>query len=236
MVRLYKEIATKILTCLLELKLNGHDLADVEDKACDCWYNRIAGNQQDAAVIQAIGSYVNQKSNRAATVRDVETIDDLINIMVKQLTFEQDSGDIIDALVETVRLPYARNVLSGKTIDELRKAILIPSEIVGLKDRLIKRELSCVSCGHEFTNAEIGVISKEDAGVEIFCAKCAYPTHVACVVCKRTTKLSTEILDLFDKGMKCNVCTSSRLAPRSDEDDEPDIDNNFDEDEPLLEA
>jgi hypothetical protein len=89
-------------------------------------------------------------------------------------------GSLIDQIVELLKEPYSRNVLSGKTLNALRRAILLPEEMAKVAEAF-RKELACAACGKTFVNTEMAIF---EAGppVAFFCTRCTIPSFAACKV------------------------------------------------------
>jgi len=89
--------------------------------------------------------------------------------------------DLIDTIVRTIGLPYARNAIAGSSLDSLRAAILLPEEIVNLKTSL-EKETFCVSCGHKFMSGEMATYNGVSRGSRGFlCTRCTQPSYMASI-------------------------------------------------------
>jgi hypothetical protein len=88
-----------------------------------------------------------------------------------------DTADLIETLAEKLTSPYARNILGGSLLNELRKKILIPEEHAKLRETLALAVVKC-ACGHEFFNRESVTWSGD--GPLIQCRRCSRPNYVVC--------------------------------------------------------
>ena len=139
------------------------------------------------------------------------SLDELAKDIVDQLSQPKRDGDLIDTIVSAIGLPHAGSVLSGRTIDTLRRAILLPDEIVGLRTRLAEQELHCSSCGRPFGSNEMVTFVKNmtsHASPFLYCASCRLPSTRACVSCHDTNKvmLSASVLRSMQKACTCDAC------------------------------
>jgi len=115
-------------------------------------------------------------------------LEDLIqNLQEQVLQLKQneneETGSLIERAVNILGLPYARNQLSGRTIDTLRRALLLPQELANTGTALTQRELSCVSCGRTMRGGEMASIHIDHGTMSLMCFQCFQPTFVACRNC-----------------------------------------------------
>ena len=105
---------------------------------------------------------------------------ELLNNLLEQLTKTPNhDADLVEVIVETLGLEYSRNRFASGSVEELRKAILLPDELRKVKESLAKKELQC-SCGHRYQDGELTTLSVNRESVFISCARCRLPHYVVC--------------------------------------------------------
>ncbi len=138
------------------------------------------------------------------------SLDEMATEMAQQLCQLRVDGDLIDTMVHVLGLPHAASVLSGRTLEALRKAILLPDEIAGLRTRLAEQELHCSNCARPFVSNEMLCIVRNTTGTSpaIYCAACRTPTVRACTNCNSTNKvaLSTTTIKGITRACTCDTC------------------------------
>src|SRR6267154_1208203 len=140
-------------------------------------------------------------------------------------------GDLIDTMVKILKSPRGLNILSGKNLDQLRKAILLPEELAGLKTKLSKNELSCGSCGRELKSGDMLTMTRDMSGVAVIsCTICSIPRFIPCPnKCENHIELSPSLRKSIQRTTetKCQTCAEkkkSKLAEPAVSVSEPDID------------
>lgn len=87
---------------------------------------------------------------------------------------------LIDTIVGILQGPYAKSVLAGRSLQQLRRAVLLPEEM-GKVGESARKELHCTSCGKCFVNSEMLVFVGDDGESPGFlCTRCHTPSYVAC--------------------------------------------------------
>lgn len=109
---------------------------------------------------------------------------------------------LIDLMVDVLQAPHSRNVLAGKTLNLLRKAMLFPEEMSKVGEAILK-EKSCASCGKAFNEREVCTAGQtENGGMAFFCSRCISPVFAACkhTECDGAAEIDSKIIaKLFDK-------------------------------------
>lgn len=120
------------------------------------------------------------------------SIDDLIEALKQKVEMGANphEGDLIDLIIEIFKIPFGPNVLTGKGIEKLKKAILLPGEMASFAEHIRKQQKSCFGCGKEFSNDESVVITHSDGSDRLFCLRCINPTVTPCPNCHKTIPFS----------------------------------------------
>lgn len=128
--------------------------------------------------------------------------------MLNNERFQGDADrDLIDIIVNTLQLPYPRNLLGGKTLEQLSRAILLPEELGKLTSRLKEREMSCGNCGKELHVGESVTIQGEGKSRSLMCTVCYTPELFACGCRKGVGPFPQKFRRALEKGIvKCDRC------------------------------
>lgn len=88
---------------------------------------------------------------------------------------------LIEIIVQALQQPNSRSVLSGRTLLELRRAVLFPEEMSKVAES-IRKELHCTNCGKLLHDGEMITFSSDRGGdgTNLFCTRCTIPTKAAC--------------------------------------------------------
>lgn len=124
---------------------------------------------------------------------------------------------LIDRIIEILQLPNTSNVLSGRTLDALRKALLSQDELRGLDERLKAANRHCGRCGKDLVRGEMTYMSAPgnaqvaDA-ITFLCTRCGTPQYRACeaagcdavvsATAYHTAKLATRLCPNHQPGKK----------------------------------
>jgi hypothetical protein len=174
MIRMYRRDAQLLLILLICFKEEGGDFNALLDRA-------------DALTRQDGRTGVGWQEVVWALRNDElsgTTLDELIDVLASAVRDHRHGvkGDanLVDAIVDVIQLPFSRNILAGRNMQDLRRAVLVPSEAVGLADRLKKKETQCASCGHIFQHRELVVPASDSASQVLYCFRCLEPDYVSC--------------------------------------------------------
>jgi hypothetical protein len=139
------------------------------------------------------------------------SLEELRAQIVEQFDHPTHEKDLIDTIVAALQATDVGSVLSGRTIETLRKAILLPEELTELKEKLRVRTIGCNKCGRELNGYEC-VVMQENPNethkeIRLYCVRCAYPEIVACSTCKTgTVRLPEEVVNSLRKARQCDDC------------------------------
>lgn len=87
---------------------------------------------------------------------------------------------LIDAIEHILSNNSARNVLTGSTLENLRKALWQPSERSNTVAKLRLREMGCSTCAHRFESGEVVTFTINRNEPSFVCTACLQPTLVSC--------------------------------------------------------
>ena len=180
MIRVDRGTVYQVLMMLLYSRDNGWD----PETAREYVYRRYYMNPPPTKNDELGPAYATAFSTFFKTKLDVRPASwqEFIEGFLKQVLASQEGeyGDLIDELARILQSPYARNTLSGNVLVQLRKAILIPSEIGEFKRMVRMKEMACVNCGAALIDGEMTTIMADEDGTSIFCNRCAQPYSVKC--------------------------------------------------------
>jgi hypothetical protein len=200
MMRFYRPTVEALLVQTIYCKEQaGFTLADLTHAL----RNWTTGNQSRNNILAAA-------RKASSSVSLAELTENLFTQLAEDGSMRKES-DLIDELVRTLQLPFARNVLSGDTLKRLRNAILLPSEQGGLLHRLRAREMACAGCGTDFHDSESITFSNQEGAIALFCHRCVRPASVSCAGCETTANLSEKAITAMSK-MLCPACLAKKTA------------------------
>lgn len=211
MIKLLKGVVQEFLLILAYLQDRGYTMQDVKRGVQDEWGGRM--NPQNRAMTADAYSQVR---NTLAQFDDGQVEEQSLQSLFETvLTTLRSKGktpsDLVDAIVDVLKGPYARNVLSGQTLTMLRKVLLLPEESAGLVERLKKKEMSCAHCGHKFEGTEMACSYFEASGVVFFCYGCAFPTYIRCAKCQGSAIIPNKLRDGLNHARICEECKHPEL-------------------------
>lgn len=124
-------------------------------------------------------------SNEATSVgiNRLNEVESQISLMARSIVEPSSRNwpDLIDTIVDVVKLPYAKGIMqSKKFIEYLRSALLTEEEMEKLK--ISAGRLHCFQCGSQFTGMELATVQIKPQDFiypMILCANCVTPTSIA---------------------------------------------------------
>lgn len=133
-----------------------------------------------------------------------EMIDEITKMIMADKHGTNHDLTLIDEIVKLLTEPYPRNRLGLIELRQLRKAFLIPSEMVGLIDRLKRKECSCASCGIALFDNEAVTACMTEEGMTFNCFRCRKPTVTGCL--KTDCTKCIPFYDQFTFKKKSTTC------------------------------
>lgn len=130
---------------------------------------------------------------------------------------ENYEGLLVDQMARVLMREGGRNALSGDGLRQLRRAILIPAERIGLEASL-KAKWSCPSCGRAFANGEMAVSNTRGDTPEILCTRCSMPSIMACgdIHCKDgKVPVPESIIKVIQKRKQCEATPAAPSSPET---------------------
>jgi uncharacterized CHY-type Zn-finger protein len=176
-------MALQLMMTLMYLKDSQVKFENIYTTVADRWSGRGVEGHSDAAVALVKDIRENYGFRGLATENN-----EMLDQLVEQLSADTNDVDLIDTIVRILGLPYVANSISEKTLTSLKKAILLPAELIALKNQLKEQELFCGNCHRALTNGEMVTFNKGGYGnkdlVNFWCVNCKTPDYVACPNCK----------------------------------------------------
>lgn len=212
MVKLYVWIAQKLLVVLESGKALGQTDTRLVDFARQ--YARYGSDERLRTIFR------DWLDNDELPEGIPQTLDEIVDLLVKQINNIQqcgNEGDLIDAIVKALSLPYARNVMSGRMLSYLKTSLLLPNEMAQFGDIAATRDLNCVTCGKRLIVGEMAtVVSSGARGDFAFsCTTCQKPTYVGCDCC-HTAMADKGLIVKMRKGFNCGCAVKKAEAPTVD--------------------
>ena len=206
MIRLYRQMALQLMMTLMYLKDSQIKFENVYSTVMDRWVGRDVEGHSDAAV--SLVRDIRENYGFRATSTDYN---EMLDQLVEQLSVDTNDVDLIDTIVRILGLPFAANYVSDKTLTSLKKAILLPAELVALKNSLKDQELHCGNCHKELVSGEMVTFSKGGFGnkdtVNLWCVNCKTPDYVTCPNCKEhVVDVPVGVTKGLRKRHQCQVC------------------------------
>lgn len=207
MIKLYYRTAMHLFAYMLFLKRNvKHDIGYVLENLRD-----------DGALSDPEQSLIYKLRKSYDAGESKEELSDILSLLEKQICYFDPASKertLIDAIVSALQLPFAKGVLSGKALEKLKKAILLPDEIASFAAILEAKEQTCASCARALHDHELTTFVR---GEGMFCFRCLNPRYAACSRCEDGV---VEVGASFEKLRK-GSCKNHGVQAT----DEPRIDN-----------
>lgn len=123
---------------------------------------------------------------------------------------------LIDTIVDILQQPHSRSALSGRTLQALRRAVLLPEEMTKFSESA-RKELHCGSCGKALVSGEMVTFQEGNEGPGFFCTRCTRPAFVACHAgdgkCDGFSPLDRKMLDKSIGKPDCGHHNPAGAAP-----------------------
>src|SRR3990167_1152252 len=196
MLRFYKEFMENCLLALLYVERSvGIEMDDITQ-----WAVKRTWHQEMKSIIKS-RAYSRSDMNLKTMIA---TLTEKLGKLKEERETGQD-GNLINAIVRTLQLPFPRNVMTGDTLKALRTALLLPEEIGGLIQRLEARELRCGGCSRKLKSEEMVTIAEDRQGVILMCHACMRPSNIACdhAECQEHVLMDKKYRALHKKNVVC---------------------------------
>lgn len=131
----------------------------------------------------------------------------LLDLLMKVVNEEPAERDLIDQIVGVLRLPYTGNRFSTGTLDRLRQALMLPSELAAFTSS-VNEHWQCAVCTHPLEHGEMVTVRREASGqIVVRCSNCAVPELVACADGKHHKSLGRALQQKLQRaGSGCLAC------------------------------
>lgn len=220
MIRLLRGVVQQYLLILAYLQDRGYSMTDVRRSVTDEWggrpnpHNKAQAGDAFPIVQQALMNLEDGSIPEESLPSLFETVVSVLKSKGKV------PGDLIDMLVDVLKGPHARSVLSGQTLILLRKVLLLPEETAGLIERLKKREMSCVNCGHDFLSGEAASVYAERDMTALYCYSCYNPSWVKCYKCMGSAPIPAKFRDGIQGVRTCEDCKNPKKKEEEEKKEE----------------
>lgn len=147
------------------------------------------------------GALVQSILNRTTMVDMDKILPELHTLLLNEAHRSQfeTEGDMINLIVNELKLPYFRNHLSGNNLDRLRHQLLLPQERAEFQRLMANKEMACVQCGHQFNNGEMSTYTEEG----FVCSNCYTPNQMGCKHCEQSAHVPDKLRDGIRKVGDC---------------------------------
>ena len=217
MVRLYASLVEYMLLALLYVKDTAGTRATeiVFDNAVSNWYKPKYSNEGYHKVVALVRNMLDTRPMSSFGEIDdaIKTTQESLATYNSPVSFRD--SDLIELIVKTLQLPHARAALSGKALEQLKRAILLPDERAKLNEIIEAKELACIGCGRRLQRGEMMMYAGDG---QFFCHNCEIPNIVACSKCKEgVIELPDKLYKAYGKSKICDVCSGvSKDKPEVD--------------------
>lgn len=154
---------------------------------------------------------------------DQITGDGFIDQLKRQLDTKSSDRDLVDKLVEILKLPYIDNRMSVTTLRRLREAILLPDEMRDVS-RMMNEQWSCTDCGvsmqaGDLVTLKVGGRLSAYPVLQLSCLRCSEGKHVMCNGKKHRHKYGSTLSRVLGKFLRepCEMCELDAARIREQE-------------------
>jgi hypothetical protein len=213
MFRMYKKLARQLLIWVLYTRtLSGADGGRVRSHLYNNYYNlNPEPNDPQYSSIRMIKNLFDYEEPGDFEFKPSEMASEFFKLFPQNLNDDHDR-DLIDAIANALQKSRGANIFSGKTLTQLRQAILTNDELIGLKSRLAQGDISCASCGGDIRSGDMLTLVKDMNNSNIvICSACRLPSQVTCVTkgCGNRVMLPSRTITALKKlrNDKCEKCS-----------------------------
>lgn len=216
MLRQYRQFFEKIFLALLYIRFRkSSQPRDVVQYAIDSWHHSVPGMLpfEGMEKVQQCARQVLENSDGLGEGSYEELLVELADQLNDDSTKSFKDGSLIDRIVRTLGLPYARNHLNSRILADLRKALLLPDEMAQLGERLEQKEMRCAGCTRQFVSNEMTTVMRDGHDTLIYCMKCHKPTYIACSKCdERIVSIDKKVHKILEQPWDCG-CHDGTVKP-----------------------
>jgi predicted RNA-binding Zn-ribbon protein involved in translation (DUF1610 family) len=136
------------------------------------------GSEEDGRIIEPLWDQRGENGFESIAKTPAQLREELAQQLLRPFT-DGEEVTLLEKVLQMLGSPNARNILSGRTLTQLRKALLNPEEIAKLNNATH----SCAGCGKDFALGEVAtsyVDLQTGSGRLFYCARCRKPTSYAC--------------------------------------------------------
>lgn len=217
MIRLSREMGDRIFIALLRVFDDGRTIRSDQQSMYEYWYGERKRRQLEGASPELLAT-VRTVLERWSGEEEPSYI--AIREQLQSQILSGGSGassakgdvDLIDYVVEALQLQHGRNVMSGKTLDGLRRHVLLPQERAALFSRL-GRDAACGGCGHQFTEGEQATFDGGDADgrtqSSFYCQQCVVARSIRCAACDGHVELPKKVHQITSR-LVCQECQKGK--------------------------
>jgi hypothetical protein len=185
MIRLFKDHG-RIILAILEWARERHQASPTGVILDQLRAANRRADQEDGSLTRAeqdlsdLYDVMTERERENGGPLDLET--EIIAPLRAQINAEEpDDPSLIDRIVEILQLPFGRQILSRRTLDALRGAVLNQAEMTHFEAVTRQREITCFRCDHRFhANEAVTVVQTAGGDFNFYCRKCWTPLYVAC--------------------------------------------------------
>jgi len=177
MIRLYKETVRYLLACAAAFRAvsTTNSSTNLASAISNHWFRGVTAKRGE----------LNEVNDQLLKFLDDDSLGNIDEVMkdVADVLNQQDQNydrELIDQMIAILKSAYPSNVLAGKTMDKLMKAILLPEELTALRETVRKAEMHCVLCGRQVDNGELVTLVTRDGGAGLTCLECKPPSIMKC--------------------------------------------------------
>ena len=203
-IRMLKDVAKFTMLSWFWMRDQGAIVEDIDH------YFRIEGRPTKSSKSEQVMAHQLQRELCNNNFHYDYNLNMLIALLTEQISKADNPNSdhsVIDEILRILQSPYGRNQFSGETIKLLRRAVLMPDEIVALRAQLEKVEGKCAGCGREFRSGEVTTYVAQEGNRNLervfFCLACHPPDYVRCQKCGDFHGLSRSLRENLRKSPKC---------------------------------
>lgn len=214
LIRTFKEYVALSTLALMVCRDRGYSMYDLVKRGGNGEFPDISGSEHDRPAARA--SYTLLQGGQFAQNRNLNGVIAEMGEQVLANPHHSSEGAVIDAVIQILNLPYARNRIGSDALKSLRRALLLPDEVAKLRDTLSKKESVCVNCRRKLEPNELVTFNyAEDGNAALYCIKCVRPEVIPCHGCGETATIGQRLKSVIKATcLTCQAKAQGKEPPK----------------------
>jgi len=216
LVRTFKEYVALSMLGLMMLRDRGYTLPDIVKRSGGGEFPERTGSNHDRPAAKA--AYTLLHLGQFSQARNFDGLIAEFGEQVMSHPHFNSEGAVIDAVIQILQLPYARNRITSDALKSLRRVLLLPDEDSKLRDTLSRKEAICVHCRRKLEPNELVTFSYSEANEAVlYCIRCVRPENIPCTGCGEPAPIGARLKSVIKAVCPtCQAKAQGKAVPSGD--------------------